>query len=64
MGSYNPPNKRKILLLLLSLTTAARLYDVVLVHAADEEVTAIHFARSTRDLNISMRAYVEWLDAE
>ena len=46
----------------LLLWIASRLYDVVLVHAPEDEITAIHFARSIRDLNISMRTYVEWLD--
>jgi len=44
------------------LWVAARLYDVVLVHAPEDEVTAVHFARSERDLNISVRTYIDWLD--
>ena len=48
----------------LLLWTAARLYKVILVHAPDDEVTAVHFARSARDLNVSMRTYVEWLDED
>lgn len=44
------------------LRLASRLYDVVLVHAPEDEITAIHFARSTTDLNQSCREYVEWLD--
>jgi hypothetical protein len=44
------------------LWLASRLYDVVLVHSPEQDITAIHFARSVRDLNISMRTYVEWLD--
>ena len=46
----------------LLLWVAAKLYKVILVHAPDDEVTAVHFARSARDLNVSMRTYVEWLD--
>jgi hypothetical protein len=46
----------------IMLWCGSKLFNVVLVHAPDDQVTAVHFAESVRDLNISVREYVEYLD--
>jgi type II secretory pathway component PulL len=46
----------------IMLAAASRLFDVVLLHAPEDELTAIHFAKNTRELNISIRTYIEYLD--
>lgn len=44
------------------LWLGTRIYRVVLAKPVNDEVVAVHFAASERDLNNSMRDYVEELD--
>lgn len=44
------------------LWLGTRIYSTVLAKPEDNEVKAVHFAENERELNISMRDYVDELD--
>jgi hypothetical protein len=39
-----------------------KLFNVFVEHAPDGELLTVMFANTPRDLNITIRTYVEWLD--
>jgi hypothetical protein len=54
---------RDSILMWMFLYAGTKLFSVLTFHSSsDDEVGAVHFALNERELNVSMRTYVEELD--